>query len=96
MPSKAGKQYARCSLCSYDVKVATSSLYDVNEHIMSNMHKANLKKHEEGATMRVFFKPQVNCSDAANKVTRTEVIIDSYRILGQKYRLQPKNVTGLI
>ena len=74
VPTEAGEQYARCSLCSRDVKVVASGLYDVNEHIKSNLHKANLKKHEERTTVRAFFKPQANCSDAANDVTRAEVM----------------------
>ena len=40
VPNEADEQYARCSLCSRGVKVAFSGLYDVNEHIKSNMHKA--------------------------------------------------------
>ena len=74
VPSKTSEQYARCSLCSRDVKVAASGLYDVNEYIKSNLHKANLIKHEEVATVIAFFKPQTNCSDAANEVTRAEVM----------------------
>ena len=74
VPSKASKQYARCSLCSCDVKVAASGLYDVNEHIKSNLYKANLKKHVEGANVRAFFKLQANCSNATNEVTRAEVM----------------------
>ncbi|KAI0231366.1 hypothetical protein LSAT2_018269 [Lamellibrachia satsuma] len=74
VPSKSGEQYVRCSLCSRDVKVAASDLYDVNEHIKSNLHKVNLKNHDEGATVRAFFKLHANCSDATNEETRAQVI----------------------
>ena len=87
VPSKTGEQYARCSLCSRDVKVAASGRYDVNEHIKSNLHNANLKKHEEGATVRAFFKPQANCSDAANEVTQTEVMF-AYFVAEHRFRRQ--------
>ena len=45
--SKTGEKYARCSVCtvcSRDVKVAASGLYDVTEHMESNLHTANLKR----------------------------------------------------
>ncbi|KAI0231647.1 hypothetical protein LSAT2_017998, partial [Lamellibrachia satsuma] len=74
VPSKAGEQYARCSMRSGDVKVAASGRYDVNEHVKASLHQPNLKQHEEGATVRAFFKPQANCSDAANEVTQAEVM----------------------
>ena len=72
--SKAGEQYARCSVCSRVVKVAASGLYDVTEHMKSNLHTANLKRHEEGATVKTFFKPWPNGGDFANEVTRAEVM----------------------
>ena len=37
-----------------DVKVAASGLYDVTEHMKSNLHTANVKCHEEGATVKAF------------------------------------------
>ena len=40
----------------------------------SNLHTANLKRHEEGATVKTFFKPRPNGGDFANEVTRAEVM----------------------
>ena len=76
--SKAGEQYARCSVCSRDVKVAASGLYDITEHTKSNLHAANLKRHEEGATVNTFFKPQPNGGDFANEVSRAEVMFSYF------------------
>ena len=39
MESKLGEQYARCTLCSRDVKVLVSGVYDVKEHILSKVHR---------------------------------------------------------
>ena len=73
-PGKAGEQYARGSVCSRDVKVAASGLYDVTEHQKSNLLSANVKHHEKGATVDGFFKPQPNGGDSANEVTSAEVL----------------------
>ena len=77
--SKSGEQYARCVVCSRDVKVASSGLYDVNENMNSKLHASNLKMHEDVATVRAFFKPRTNSdAEAADAVTRAEVLFSYF------------------
>ena len=41
--SKSGPEYARCSICSRDIKVAASGVFDVRMHLGTSMHQSNEK-----------------------------------------------------
>ena len=42
--SKSGPEYARCTICCRDIKVAASGVFDVRMHLGTSMHQSNEKK----------------------------------------------------
>ena len=52
--STNGCEFARCTVCSRDVKVVASGVFDIRAHIATAMHKAN-------ETMAKTFTPMTHC-----------------------------------
>ena len=92
--SKAGEQYVRCVVCSRDVKVAASDLYDVKEHMNSKLHASNLKMHEDATTVRDFFKPRTNSDTEAAETVKRAVVLFSYFIGEHLTSLPPPATTS--
>ena len=66
--SKLGSNYAWCTVCCRDVKVAASGVYDVREHLKSKLHERQLKCVQ----MTSYVTPK--CLDSGDATTRAEVM----------------------
>ena len=76
--SKLGEQYARCILCSRDVKVSASGVYDVKEHIRSKVHQTNEELRDKHATVKAFFKPSTSAVTASSNATKAEILFSYF------------------
>ena len=68
--SKIGPEYARCTICSRDIKVAASGVFDVRMHLGTSMHQSNETKSKTYKPMTSFFGAKPHTSAA---VTKAEV-----------------------
>ncbi len=74
VPAK-DEQYAHCTVCNRDVKVAASGVYDIKEHFKTNLHKKNLRESENQPRMTFFTKPQPS---TPTNVLRSEVLLTNF------------------
>ena len=70
------ENYAHCKICKREVKVAASGVYDVKEHIKSNMHQRNAREFEKQPTINCFTAPKA--SSAPTHVLRAEVLMTNF------------------
>ena len=65
--SKSGREYARCTICSRDIKVAASGVFDVQLHLGMSTHQSNEAKLKTYKPMTSFFGAKPHTSAAATK-----------------------------
>ena len=66
-------QYAHCTMCRRDIKVTASGVYDVNQHIISPLHKQNMEETQTQPTLSSFVKPQ-----KSSTVLKSEVMFSNF------------------
>lgn len=70
--SKLGSNYAWCTVCCRDIKVAASGVYDVREHVKSKTHERQLQCSQ----VTSFFKPK--STDSTDSTTKAEVLFSFF------------------
>lgn len=73
-PSKLGDHHAWCVVCSRDVNVSASGVYDVRMHMKSKLHEKNAKLALQHAPMTAFFKAKTETPES----TTTAEVMFSY------------------
>ena len=73
--SKIGPEYAQCTICSRDIKVAASGVFDVRMHLGTSMHQSNETKAKTYKPMTSFFGAKPHTSAA---VTKAEVMFCNF------------------
>ena len=73
--STNGCEFARCTVCSRDVKVVASGVFDIRAHIATAMHKANETMAKTFTPMTQFFGTKPQTSSA---VTKAEVLFAQF------------------
>ena len=73
--SANGCEFVRCTVCSRDVKVAASGVFDVRAHIATALHKGNEAKAKTFTPITQFFGTKPETSSA---VTKAEVLFAQF------------------
>ena len=72
--SKIDEHHAWCGVCSRDINISASGIYDVKMHIKSKMHEKNARAAVQHVPMTTFFKSASN----APETTATAEVMFSY------------------